>query len=698
VTSTKIPELKAVLFFLTIIFLISFNNSNSQNTSAVINVNSIVNPNSKLLLGITFDARTGLTGNSGQIGYYNTDGTLVTGLSSLFSDFPFYSLRYPGQGIVVGFDWKNSIGLPASSRPPQSLLGSLGSSQAVLFGFDEFMQMVLSKGMSMNDMQIMVPIYDTLTILDPARWNADWVEYANAIYDSSNSNGGIDWAAVRHANGRTQPYGIKIWNIGNEPWSTSEYGGTALGCANFLSDVTPIIDSMLAADPTIKITLPTVGGVSSGWNTTIKNSALVSQGKIYGISPHNFPNETVNGMHVSNIETAIKAISDTAARYGLKVILGDYSHNIPNGSPAATQDLAMQWQGANLSTDFLLLMSQISNVERVNFWAYGLPPAVYHPIRYNSPGNYTLMPVADLYKKLSQVILEQSISVTSTSSAGSDGNPYAVRTSAFSTSNLSHVNVVSVNRDRNDTVSLQLSGVSGYNLLEAKLLSASGPSAEVINESSITADSLGKYSLLPLTVLILKYISNSLPVELSLFTSNVYGNNVQLKWSTVSELNNKGFSIERTKVSENLWSEIKFVNGAGTTTNPVNYSIEDKNLATAKYKYRLKQIDYNGNYKYYDLQNEVEIGVPAKFELGQNYPNPFNPTTKINFSLHLDTKVLLKVYDLTGRELSTLVNGELKPAGYYSVEFSGNGFASGLYIYRIQTDKESVSKKMVLVK
>ncbi len=605
-TSTKIPELKAVLFFLTIIFLISFNNSNSQSASAVINVNSIVNPNSKLLLGITFDARTGLTGNSGQIGYYNTDGTLVTGLSSLFSDFPFYSLRYPGQGIVVGFDWKNSIGLPAASRPSQNLLGPLGSSQPVLFGFDEFMQMVLSKGMSMNDMQIMVPIYDTLSILDPVRWNADWVEYANAIYDSSNSNGGIDWAAARYANGRTQPYGIKIWNIGNEPWSTSEYGGTALGCSSFLSDVTPIIDSMLAADSTIKITLPTVGGVSSGWNTTIKNSVLVSQGKIYGISPHNFPNETVNGLHISNIETAIKALSDTAARYGLKVILGDYSHNIPNGSPAAIEDLAMQWQGANLSTDFLLLMSQISNVERVNFWIYGLSPAVYHPIRINSFGNYTLMPAAQIYKKLSNVILEKSISVASSSPTGSDGNAYAVRTGAFATASLSNVNVISVNRDLINTVPLQLSGLTGYNLTESKILTASGPTAETIIENNITADSTGKFSLTPSSVLILKYTKNSV--------------------------------------------------------------------------------------------NIVEAGIPSKFELGQNYPNPFNPTTKINFSLPLDTKVLLKVYDLTGRELSTLVNGELKPAGYYNVEFNGTGFASGIYIYRIQTDKESVSKKMVLVK
>ncbi|CAF3748185.1 unnamed protein product [Rotaria sp. Silwood1] len=191
-----------------------------------------------------------------------------------------------------------------------------------------------------------------------------------------------------------------------------------------------------------------------------------------------------------------------------------------------------------------------------------------------------------------------------------------------------------------------------------------------------------------------------LPIELASFVSTVNRNTVTLNWSTVTEQNNKGFSLERAKSQEGdlTWAEIKFVNGAGNSSNSINYSYEDRNLPTAKYKYRLKQVDYNGNHKYYDLQNEVEVGIPSKFELSQNYPNPFNPTTKINFALPLDSKVLLKVYDITGREISTLLNGELKPAGYYTVDFNGSGFASGLYIYRIQTDKESVTKKMVLVK
>jgi len=195
-------------------------------------------------------------------------------------------------------------------------------------------------------------------------------------------------------------------------------------------------------------------------------------------------------------------------------------------------------------------------------------------------------------------------------------------------------------------------------------------------------------------------LTTPLPVELSSFVSSIDRNNVTLNWSTATETNNKGFSIERgiTNSGEVEWSIIKFIDGAGNSLNPLSYSYQDKNLNTGRYKYRLKQQDYNGNFKYYDLQNEVEVGVPAKFEISQNYPNPFNPVTKINFALPFDTKVMLKVYDMSGREVSTLLNGEIKPAGYYNVQFDGSSFASGMYFYRIQTDKDAVTKKMVLVK
>jgi hypothetical protein len=89
--------------------------------------------------------------------------------------------------------------------------------------------------------------------------------------------------------------------------------------------------------------------------------------------------------------------------------------------------------------------------------------------------------------------------------------------------------------------------------------------------------------------------------------------------------------------------------------------------------------------------------LPKEFILSQNYPNPFNPTTKIEFSVPTSSQVSLKVYDLLGREVSTLVN-EYKIAGNYEVVFNASNLPSGMYIYRLQGEKITLSKKMILIK
>jgi photosystem II stability/assembly factor-like uncharacterized protein len=191
--------------------------------------------------------------------------------------------------------------------------------------------------------------------------------------------------------------------------------------------------------------------------------------------------------------------------------------------------------------------------------------------------------------------------------------------------------------------------------------------------------------------------ANALPVELSSFTSQVSGNNVNLNWATASEINNSGFDIERKVSGSNEWKKINFVQGNGTTNESKNYSYEDKNVTSGKYTYRLKQIDFNGNYEYFNLSNEIEIGVPKKFNLSQNYPNPFNPNTVISYQLSVERFVSLKVYDIAGKEVVNLVN-KIQKAGYYIVEFNAGNLASGMYFYRIQAGDFSAVKKMVLVK
>jgi hypothetical protein len=144
-----------------------------------------------------------------------------------------------------------------------------------------------------------------------------------------------------------------------------------------------------------------------------------------------------------------------------------------------------------------------------------------------------------------------------------------------------------------------------------------------------------------------------------------------------------GFEIEKTVVSDQSsvirWNKVGFVEGSGTSNAPKSYSFCDKNISSGKYSYRLKQIDRDGKFEY---SKEVEVtaaGAPNAFALSQNYPNPFNPTTVISYQLSMNSNVTLKVYDMLGREVASLVN-ELKRAGTHSVSFDASKLSSGLYL------------------
>ncbi len=195
---------------------------------------------------------------------------------------------------------------------------------------------------------------------------------------------------------------------------------------------------------------------------------------------------------------------------------------------------------------------------------------------------------------------------------------------------------------------------------------------------------------------------NPLPVQLASFNSTVNDRSVSLRWTTASEQNNAYFNIERKNSADENWNTIGKVNGAGNSGTIRNYTFTDKGNNTGRFNYRLKQVDFNGNTEYHNLANEVIIGVPSKYDIGQNYPNPFNPTTKVDFQLPVDSKVSILVYDMTGRELKTLLNNELRTAGYYTAEFNGSSFASGTYFYRFITEaggkQNIITKKMVLIK
>jgi len=190
------------------------------------------------------------------------------------------------------------------------------------------------------------------------------------------------------------------------------------------------------------------------------------------------------------------------------------------------------------------------------------------------------------------------------------------------------------------------------------------------------------------------------PVELTSFTASLIGSDVKLLWETASELNNSGFSVER-KFANSEYTEVGFVPGFGTTTEPKSYSFSDQNLRNGVYSYRLKQIDFDGTFTYSD-EVEIEVIAPVSFSLDQNYPNPFNPSTRISFSLAVDSKVSLKIFDVLGQEVTSLVNQNLTQ-GVHRYDFNASGINSGVYFYKIEATgvngNEFVDvKKMILVK
>jgi photosystem II stability/assembly factor-like uncharacterized protein len=150
--------------------------------------------------------------------------------------------------------------------------------------------------------------------------------------------------------------------------------------------------------------------------------------------------------------------------------------------------------------------------------------------------------------------------------------------------------------------------------------------------------------------LVYKYIDSSIvPVELISFEGTIESGKVILTWQTASELNNHGFEIQR-KSDEYDWITIGFIEGNGTKTEKKDYNFVDNLPYEGKNYYRLKQIDYNGNYEYSNIV-EIDISIVSEFQLFQNYPNPFNPTTIINYSIPIAAKVNLTVYDILGNEI-----------------------------------------------
>jgi hypothetical protein len=209
------------------------------------------------------------------------------------------------------------------------------------------------------------------------------------------------------------------------------------------------------------------------------------------------------------------------------------------------------------------------------------------------------------------------------------------------------------------------------------------------------------------------------------FTSGNYAVRTELADSIKKGICKFNFSTELVSADKNepvgVFRNLSITKNTMNDSAKVNYTLDCSNIKEGDYYLRVvikNQTDINADYNVSDIQYEKTDGLPKaatqelsfngtsvikEYNLFQNYPNPFNPVKMINYQLPNDSKVTLKVYDILGKEITTLVN-EYKGAGKYSVEFSagscGNAanLPSGIYFYELRANDFATSKKMILLK
>lgn len=198
--------------------------------------------------------------------------------------------------------------------------------------------------------------------------------------------------------------------------------------------------------------------------------------------------------------------------------------------------------------------------------------------------------------------------------------------------------------------------------------------------------------------------SSPVPVELSEFSYSLVGKNILLTWKTETESNNYGFEIQKAfgpgEINNN-WSTIGFVKGNGTTTEAAEYSFLDPFSKAENTTYRLKHIDMDGSFEYSHYLY-VQQETAKTFYVEQNYPNPFNPTTNIGYTIPEDGVVSIKIIDIQGREVITLVEKN-KVAGSYTTTWNGkdqfgNNVASGMYLTVVKFKNQVKTNKIILMR
>lgn len=256
--------------------------------------------------------------------------------------------------------------------------------------------------------------------------------------------------------------------------------------------------------------------------------------------------------------------------------------------------------------------------------------------------------------------------------------------------------VVADTSEWTDVVTLNFNVINPNDTARVKWM-FNNPFWQVYDADNSTTWSLGKFSDIEI-----------MPpkIELITFTAQLLDeNDLKLDWSTISYEENYGYEVYKItspsfsppSKEDDIWEKIGFVEDKKTLNSVTNYSFIDEQVNLSQdVKYRLKLLENNGDSK---ILSDIVVHaiMPNEFSLEQNYPNPFNPSTKISWQSPAGSWQSLKVYDILGNVIATLVDGFVE-AGKHEIEFEANGLASGVYVYRLQTKDFIETKKMVLMR
>ena len=193
-----------------------------------------------------------------------------------------------------------------------------------------------------------------------------------------------------------------------------------------------------------------------------------------------------------------------------------------------------------------------------------------------------------------------------------------------------------------------------------------------------------------------------LPVELVSFEATPGDGRVTLNWSTASETDNDHFVLYRRVAGSTVFDRYTQIDGSGTTTTQRDYTYIDNAVVNGvTYEYQLADVDINGVETVHEMIVEATpfagAEVPTEYALHQNYPNPFNSTTMFRFDIKETGQVTLRIFDLMGREVATLVNDE-RSAGFHTISWDASELATGIYFYRLEVNGFTDVKKMLFLK